>query len=161
MPVYLLDFWWHFLVRFTQKLAQNLTQNFSTKRYGSCVLFDVTFCSKMSYIISPNLLLHQWISYSKSYHSFWLDHGCYFCFAPIFGIWSLFTRTVRTKVFKIIIHIKFYTWIVLFKSCGPCFEHDNCMDYGKYLLILGFLVPLAIMIISGYVIITKLREVST
>ena len=46
-------------------------------------------------------------------------------------------------------------------TCGPCFEHENCFAYGKFLLILGFLVPLIIMIISGCIIVSKLKEVKT
>ena len=44
-------------------------------------------------------------------------------------------------------------------SCGPCFEHENCFAYGKFLLVFGFLVPLGIMVFSGFNIVLKLKEV--
>ena len=47
---------------------------------------------------------------------------------------------------------------MFFSSCGPCFEHENCMSYGKFILGFGFILPLICICTSSILIVRKLRQ---
>ena len=44
-------------------------------------------------------------------------------------------------------------------SCGPCFEHENCLTYAIFILGMGFIFPLSCISTASYLIVIKLRQV--
>jgi len=63
-----------------------------------------------------------------------------FGFPPIFGLGSIYRPELSGL------------------SCGPCFEHENCLTYAIFILGMGFIFPLSCISTASYLIVIKLRQ---